>query len=79
MKWLPYENFYIDTNLKPDAAVAAPAQEVSSDTGFSFTTMFSQRSDSYFLGSFENDNFRIKGQVYNRNSFLPILKMIQNE
>jgi len=71
MKWLPYENFYISTNLKPDAAEAALAQEVAPDADFSFKTIFSDRSGEYFLGTVANGNLKIRRQIYYRNTFLP--------
>ena len=71
MKWLPYENFYVDTNLKPDAVQSDLETEVGPDPGFTFTTIFSQRSECYFLGSVANGTFRIRRQIYYRNSFLP--------
>jgi hypothetical protein len=71
MMWLPYENFYIDTNLKPDAAEAALAQEVAPDADFSFKTIFSDRSGEYFLGTVASGSLKIRRQIYYRNSFLP--------
>ena len=71
MKWLPYENFYIDTNLKPDAAQAALQTEVAPDPGFTFRKIFSQRPDIYFIGGVGYDTFQIRRQIYYRNSFLP--------
>ena len=71
MKWLPYENFYIDTNLKPDAAQAALKTEVGPDPGSPFRKIFSQRTESYFLGDVDYGTFQIRRQTYYRNSFLP--------
>jgi len=69
MKWLPYENFYIDTNLKPDAAQRALGTEVGPDPGLTFRNIFSERSGLYFVGNIGNGIFQIRRQIYYRNSF----------
>ncbi len=75
MKWLPYENFYIDTDLKPDAAQSDLETEVGPDNrtgiGFAGNPAFSQRNDGCFMGTVDNHSFQIRRQVFYRNRFLP--------
>jgi hypothetical protein len=71
MKWLPYENFYLITDLKPDAAEAALAPDVIPDAGFGLKTILSRRTEGYFTGVVANGSFKIRWQIYYRNSFLP--------
>jgi hypothetical protein len=71
MKWLPYESFYIHTNLDPDAAQADLETEVSPEDKLILFPRFRQRRDGTFLGTIANGNFRIRPQAFNRNLFLP--------
>jgi len=73
MKWLPYENFYIDSNLDPVTAEADLAAEVGPDLEFSLYSAFRQRYDSCFFGSIANGSFRFRQQINYRNPFLPMI------
>ena len=70
MPFLPFENFYIITDLKPDEVQARLEKEVEPDKGFSFSGLFS-RSDRNFTGYVVNGTFEFKRVINYRNSFLP--------
>jgi hypothetical protein len=72
MKWLPYESFYIDTNLDPTTAEADLEAEVGPDLEFSYYSAFRQRYDGCFFGSIANGSFRFR-QINYRNPFLPMI------
>ncbi len=74
MKFLPFENFYITTSLKPAEVQERLSQEVEPVQGFSFKNLFSARSGAYFSGYVANGTFDFKRVIYYRNSFLPVIK-----
>ena len=71
MKFLPFENFYIITSLKPEEVQERLQKEIKPDIGFSFKNLFSSSSDYYFSGYAINGTFRFKRIINYRNSFLP--------
>ena len=73
MKFLPFENFYIITNLKPEQVQARLEKEVEPNKGFSFSNLFS-RSDRAFTGYIVNGTFEFKRIISYSNSFLPQIK-----
>ncbi|HAL82093.1 MAG TPA: hypothetical protein DCO83_07545 [Mucilaginibacter sp.] len=73
MKFLPYENFYIITRLRPDEAESRLQQEVSPGNG-SFFNFFRSTFTTYFEGYAVNGRFEFKRNINYRNSFLPQIK-----
>ena len=75
MKFLPYEDFYITTRLKPDEVQQRLEDEISPVNGglFKFGS-FSSPSGTYFEGFAVNGMFEIKHGINYRNSFLPQIK-----
>lgn len=74
MKFLPFENFYIISCLKPEQVQACLQNEVEPNKAFSFSGLFSSSSDCYFTGYAINGTFEFKRIITNRNSFLPQIK-----
>ena len=74
MKLLPYENFYIVTPLKPAEVQERLETEIEPVTPFSFKKLFILKSAYFFKGYMENGRFQIIRIIFNRNSFLPIIK-----
>ncbi len=74
MRFLPFENFYITTSLKPDEVQERLRQEVEPVQGFSFKNIFSASSGAYFSGYVAIGAFEFKRLIYYRNSFLPVIK-----
>jgi hypothetical protein len=75
MKFLPYEDFYIITGLKPNEVQQRLENEVSPGDGrlFKFGS-FSSPSGTYFEGFAVNGMFEVKHSISYRNSFLPQIK-----
>lgn len=74
MKLLPFEDFYINTNLKPGEVQSSLEKEVEPDKEFSFKNLFITTSDYYFSGYVVNGTFEFKRIISYRNSFLPQIK-----
>ncbi|MGZ3871947.1 MAG: hypothetical protein ACXVJD_03460 [Mucilaginibacter sp.] len=74
MKFLPFEDFYIITGLKPGQVQERLEKEVEPDMGFSFKKLFSPQSGRYFTGYVVNGTFGFKRIIQHRNSFLPQIK-----
>jgi hypothetical protein len=73
MKFLPYENFYLVTPLKPAEVQERLEQNTQAAPGFSFSSMFSQSYDACFSGYVINATFEFKRNINYRNSFLPLI------
>ncbi|MCR8558897.1 hypothetical protein KXD93_14670 [Mucilaginibacter sp. BJC16-A38] len=72
MTFLPYENFYIITNLKPEAVQQRLEAEISPGDGSFFKFgMSSSSTATYFEGFAVNGTFKFKRVISYRNSFLP--------
>jgi hypothetical protein len=71
MKWLPYENLTIVTNLSPDIAQADLENEVSPNNTLILFPRFRRQCDGSFLGGVADGAFRIRPQTVSRNLFLP--------
>lgn len=71
MRLLPYENFYLLSQIKPADLQARLEKEVEPVVGFSFKRLFSRSSSFYFSGYTVNGIFQIKRVIFYRNSFLP--------
>jgi hypothetical protein len=74
MKLLPFEDFYINTNLKPEEVQSSLEKEVEPVQGFSFKNLFTKTSGYYFSGYVVNGTFEFKRVISYRNSFLPQIK-----
>ena len=74
MNFLPFENFYIITSLKPEQVQDCLQQVVEPNNGFSFKSLFSSSSGNYFSGNVINGVFEFKRVISYRNSFLPQIK-----
>jgi hypothetical protein len=74
MNFLPFENFYIITSLKPEEVQDHLQEIVEPDKGFSFSNFLSSSSGYYFTGYVINGTFEFKRIINNRNSFLPQIK-----
>ncbi|WP_448703009.1 hypothetical protein ACFGVR_11715 [Mucilaginibacter sp. AW1-3] len=90
MKYLPYENFYIVTTLKPDevqerlglnVTTLKPdevqerwGQNVQAVWGFSFNNAFSQSYNTPFSGYVVNGTFEFTRNINYYNPFLPLIK-----
>jgi hypothetical protein len=71
MKFLPYENFYISTPLKPLEVHEQLEKEIEIPKGFNLRNIFYNSSDRYFTGHVANGSFELKRIINSRNSFLP--------
>jgi len=74
MNLLPYENFYIITQLKPVEVQERLETEIEPVTPFSFKKLFVRKSAYFFKGHAANGHFQIRHIIFHRNSFLPIIK-----
>jgi len=67
---LPYEIFFIKTNLKADVVEERLRQEATPGSS-GFLSLFKNTSDTYFEGFAVNGVFELKRNINYRNSFLP--------
>ncbi|MGN8067468.1 hypothetical protein [Mucilaginibacter sp. 22184] len=74
MRLLPYENFYIVTQLKPAEVQERLATEIEPVTPFTFRKLFVRKSAYFFKGYVEDNRFKIIRIIFHRNSFLPFIK-----
>src|SRR5688572_24540789 len=72
MKFFPYENFYLTTQLQPNEVVSKIQENVSPRS----RNIFQWKSDRTrpYQGLLDNNEFRISRIIRYRNSFLPIIK-----
>lgn len=74
MKWLPYDNFIIDTTLKPAEVELKMRSEIAPSGSRDFTIGYAETDNTYFTGYAENNGFKVMRIIQNRNSFLPVVK-----
>jgi len=74
MNLLPYENFYIITQLKPAEVQERLETEIEPYAPFSFKKIFVRKSVYFFKGHAANGHFQIRHIIFHRNSFLPLIE-----
>jgi len=72
--FLPFEFFYIVTNLKPEEVQARLEKEIAPLRGFNLKYLFESDPNFYFKGYSVNGTFEIQRIISHRNSFLPQIK-----
>jgi hypothetical protein len=73
MKYLPYERFYIDTQLKPNEVQKAMEKEISPRSN-RFLDFGRSTGGTYFKGYVMNGEFQFEPDISGRNSFNPQIK-----
>jgi hypothetical protein len=76
MRFLPYENFHIISDLKPDEVQQKLTEVTSSDSGYiiSFPRSYPAGPNTPFTGHVSNNTFEIKPKIIYRNAFLPQIR-----
>ena len=76
MKFLPYENFYIYSDLKPEEVRAKLTEVVSSWSGYIFSLRGPNPAGPWtpFKGFVERNYFEFTPTIIYRNSFLPQIR-----
>lgn len=71
MKLLPYENFYLTTNLPPNIVI----EKLKEKTELESFSLFRKNKSStkQYEGFVASNNFQLKRIIQYRNSFLPII------
>lgn len=73
MKYLPYEHFYIDTQLKPNEVQKIMEKEISPRSN-RFLDFGRSTEGTYFKGYVMNGEFQFEPDISGRNSFNPQIK-----